>query len=75
MNDSTTTPACGPRYPEVEVQLTGEDGNGFLIMSRVGVALRDAGVPRDEVDKYRQEASASDYQNLLATTARWVTVR
>jgi hypothetical protein len=32
------------RHPEVTVQLTGEDGNAFMIIGLARQALRDAGV-------------------------------
>jgi hypothetical protein len=40
--------ALSPRYPKVHIQLTGEDGNGFLIASRVRMALNKAGVSEKE---------------------------
>jgi len=36
------------RHPEVHIRLTGEDGNGFLIASRVRMALKKAGVSEEE---------------------------
>lgn len=61
-------------YPEVEVQLTGEDGNAFFIISRTMRALRKAGVPRQHVEAFRIEAMSGDYNNVLNTVAKWVTV-
>ena len=40
-----------PRHPEVEVQLTGEDGNVFLVLGRVSRALKRAGY-EDEVREF-----------------------
>lgn len=67
MSDTST---C--KYPEVEVQLTGEDGNGFSIVGRVRLALRSHGVPTDEIEAYTAEATSGDYDALLATTLSWV---
>lgn len=64
-----------PKYPDVEVELLGQDGNGFLIVSRVQRALRQAGVPADEVTAYVNEATDGDYDNLLAVTGQWITIR
>lgn len=63
------------KYPDVSVQLTGEDGNAFSIMGRVQNALREAGVSKEECDAYREEATSGDYVHLLVTTMRWVSVR
>jgi hypothetical protein len=41
----STTETTQPKYPDIEVSLSGEDGNAFAIMSRVGHALRRHSVP------------------------------
>ena len=61
-----------PRYPEIFVQLSGEDGNAFAILGRTTRALRQAGLDQDEIDEYYTEATAGDYDHLLQTTMRWV---
>lgn len=61
------------RYPDVEVDLVGEDGNAFAILGRVQKALRRAGVTEAEVKAYMAEATGGDYGHLLCTTMRWVT--
>lgn len=67
-NDVSTA----PKYPDVEVQLSGEDGNAFFIMGRVARALRDAGIKQPEIDAYQAEAMSGDYDHVLQTTMRWV---
>jgi hypothetical protein len=61
-----------PRYPEIQVQLSGEDGNAFAILGRTAAALRAAGVPQDEIDAFFAEATSGDYDHLLQTTMVWV---
>lgn len=63
-----------PKYPEVEVELVGQDGNAFAIMGRVSGALKKAGVPKDEVAEYMRESMSGDYDNLLRTAMKWVSV-
>ncbi len=65
--------AAEPRYP-CEVQLSGEDGNAFAILGRVRQALREAGASQAEVEEFLAEATAGDYQALLAACYRWVEV-
>ena len=60
-----------PKYPDVQVQLSGEDGNGFFIIGRARRAARRAGIPAEEIDAYTKEAESGDYDNLLQTTIRW----
>lgn len=69
MTDTTT-----PRYPNIEVQLSGEDGNAFAIMGAVRRALRRADVPNAEIEEFSREAMAGDYDHLLQTCMRWVDV-
>ena len=61
-----------PRYPDVHVQLSGEDGNAFFIIGRVRKALRQAGVSQAECDQFSNEAMSGDYDNVLQTCMRWV---
>jgi hypothetical protein len=63
-----------PKYPDIHVQLSGEDGNAFAIMGRVGNALRAAKVSQDEINEFYTEARMSDYNHLLQTVMSWVTV-
>jgi hypothetical protein len=63
-----------PKYPDIEVQLTGQDGNAFLILGKVIKALKRAGVSTEEIAAFKKESMAGDYDHLLATTMRWVEV-
>lgn len=63
-----------PKYPEVNVQLVGEDGNAFSILGRVTRAMSRAGIVDSEVDAFRAEATSGDYDNLLRTVLAWVNV-
>jgi hypothetical protein len=62
------------KYPEIEVQLTGQDGNAFAIMGAVSTALRKGGVPKDEINEYTTQSMSGDYDNLLRTAMEWVSV-
>lgn len=61
-----------PKYPNVTVPLIGQDGNAFMIVGRVSGELKRAGVPKEEVEQYIEEATSGDYDHLLATTMKWV---
>ena len=62
------------KYPEIEVQLLGRDGNAFAIMGTIQNALKKAGVSKDEISLYVKESMSGDYENLLRTAMRWVSV-
>jgi len=63
-----------PKYPDVEVQLSGEDGNAFMIIGRTMAALRRGGVSAKQIERYTEEATSGDYDNVLSTTMKWVNV-
>lgn len=73
MSDDTET--TGPKYPDIEVELTGLDGNAFTIIGAVRRALKRNGVPPEEVDQFSSEAMRGDYDNLLQTAMKWVDVQ
>jgi len=55
------------------VQLTGEDGNAFAILGRVRRAIVKSNHP-ELAKPFLQEATAGDYDHLLQTCMRYVTV-
>jgi hypothetical protein len=65
----------GVKYPEIQVQLTGNDGNAYSIMGAVSKALKRAEVPQIEIDQYINRSMSGDYDNLLQVAASWVQVR
>lgn len=62
------------KYPEVTVQLSGEDGNAFSIVSKVRTALRRGGVSPEEQQEFFDEALSGNYDHVLQTCMRWVDV-
>jgi hypothetical protein len=62
-----------PKY-NIEVQLSGNDGNAFAIMAAVGRALRKAGATDAEISMYQQQSMSGDYDNLLRVASDWVEV-
>lgn len=62
------------KYPNVKVQLVGQDGNAFVIIGRVSKELRRAGATDEEIKAYQDEAMNGNYDNVLQTTMRWVDV-
>ena len=63
-----------PRYPNVEVQLVGQDGNAISMIGRTRRALRKAGVDRKEIDLFADQALSGDYDKVLSTIRKWVNV-
>lgn len=62
-----------PKYPDINVQLSGQDGNAFVLMGIVSKALKRAGYAH-EVKSFMAEAMAGDYNHLLRVCAEWVNV-
>ena len=58
----------------VKVRLVGEDGNAWVILGRCRAAMRKAGYPQAFIDTFVTEATAGNYDDLLATVMRYVVV-
>ncbi len=65
-----------PRYPHIHIQLnlTGPEGNAFMILRKVMMALEIDGVGKRTWEEYHAEATAGDYEHLLTVTREWVVV-
>jgi hypothetical protein len=63
-----------PKYPHVEVELSGQDGNAMSIIGAVRRALRRDGAPQSDLDTFTEEAMSGDYDNALRTAMTWVDV-
>ena len=63
-----------PKYPEVhvDVEKSGPSGNAFAVLGNVRKGLRKAGVPQAEIDTFMAEATAGNYEALLAVCEEWV---
>jgi hypothetical protein len=62
-----------PKY-NIEVQLSGNDGNAFAIMAAVRRALKAAGATPEELSQYQEESMSGDYDHLLRVASEWVEV-
>ncbi len=62
------------RYPNIEVRLTGTDGNAISIIGRVSEALYHGGVPPHEIKEFVTECLEGDFNHLLRTCMAWVDV-
>ncbi len=62
------------KYPEIEVDLVGTDGNAFALIGKVRQALKANGVSKQEIDDFSKEATSGNYNHLLQTCMKWVNV-
>jgi len=63
-----------PLYPDITVRLSGKNGNAMSIIGAVRRALRRGQVPVAEINDFSAEAMAGDYDHVLRTCMRWVSV-
>ena len=61
-----------PLFPNVNVQLVGENGNAYSILGRVIKAMRRGKVPDTSIEDFKTEATKGDYDNLLQTVMKYV---
>ncbi len=62
------------KYPDISVELIGQNGNAFAIIGAVSKALRRAEVSQAEIILFQKEAMSGNYDHLLQTCMRWVEV-
>jgi len=62
------------KYPNIEVELVGQDGNAFNLIGIVQKALKNGGCTKAEIDQFIKEATSGDYDNVIQTCMRWVEV-
>ena len=62
------------RYPSIELQATLLNGNACVLIWATINALRDAGISEREISAFTDEAHAGNYNDLLRTMMRWVSV-
>ena len=63
-----------PRYPNafVQLDLSGPDGNAFMVLGAVNKALTVEGISQEERVRFNDQARSGDYQNLLRVCSEWV---
>lgn len=66
--------SAAPKFPHVQVKLSGNDGNALAIIGRVTQALRRAGASADEIAEFTQQATNGDYNQVLIACMDWVEV-
>lgn len=62
------------KFPNINVQLTGEDGNAFAMVARVATEMKKAGVSKEEREEFFNSALSGDYDNVLAVIMETVNV-
>lgn len=72
MTNTSTNETSSPLTDAI-AKLSGGDGNAFAILGRVRRAIRASNRP-DLADEFMREATSHDYEHLLATCSRYVTV-
>jgi len=63
------------KYPAIKAKLIGQDGNAFAIIATVKQSLRKGNVPQNDIDEFVVEAMSGDYNNVIVTAMKWVTVK
>ncbi len=63
------------KFPEIEVQLTGTDGNIFALMSKISRTLRENKVSKNIIDEFLKDImDSSSYDESLSKIMKWVNV-
>lgn len=60
-----------PKF-DIEVNLSEEDGNAFVLIGRVRRSLRKAGATPEQLEEFSKDAMSGDYDHVLQTCMKWV---
>jgi len=63
-----------PKYPNIELELVGQDGNAFSVLGAAQNAMKKGGLSGEERQEFLSEAMEGDYDHLLQTCMRWFEV-
>ena len=66
--------ANGPKYPLVKVLMMSAYGGFHPTVIPVQAAMRQAGIPLQELRTFYGDAADGDEDNLLRTCQRWVSI-
>ena len=64
-----------PKYPEIQVQLTGVNSSAPAIVRSCRAAAQYAGLSKSERDKFMREVFSGDYDNVISTAMAWFDCR
>ena len=59
---------------DVDVRLSGTDGNAFALMAKVAQGIKRAGGTKEDEDEFIKQATSGDYDHLLRVCMDWVNV-
>ncbi len=62
------------KYPDITVNIIGQNGNAFCILGICKRVMEHAKLPQTEIDAFMTEAMSGDYDHLLATVVSWFEV-
>lgn len=63
-----------PKYPNITVQLVGQDSNAYNLLGICRRAMVKNRLPQSEIEAFTTEATSSDYSHLLMTCTEWFNV-
>lgn len=62
------------KYPDITVNIIGQNGNAFYILGICQRAMEQAKCTQQEIDAFNEEAKLGDYNHLLATVTNYFDV-
>lgn len=62
------------KYPDIQVQLTGQNGNAFVLLGVCQREMKNAKCTPQQIKEFLDEATNGDYDHLLQTCMRYFDV-
>ena len=63
-----------PRYPAIRITPVGLDRNAYIVVSRLRMEMKRAGVSSEECAQFFDDALSGDAKHALKVLREWVTV-
>lgn len=69
-----TDVAIDVKYPHINVEMVGEDGNALSIIGRCLREMRRAGCTQEQRDEFQKEVVSGDYNHVLMTVMKFFNI-
>ena len=64
-----------PMFESVEIDISGPDGNAYVIMGIVASCLKQFGMTAFEVNNVLHDMMSGDYEHLLEVASKYVKIK
>lgn len=64
-----------PKFASIELDISGPDGNAYVIIGVVKTVLEQAGYSEIKIKKVIENMTSSNYEHLLEVASNYITIK